>query len=136
MKIVKKIKLELYPGYLAILVGADKSKIKGALNRLGIPITLEETNEFVVDSQDKGFTAKLDYVFDDNGYERVVFLLWLRQKPTDNRWLAVLAHECLHLAHYVFDHIGQEAIPFDDDEVHVYLFEYIFEKVLDIVRGK
>ena len=136
MKIVKKIRLELYPCYLAILVGANKSEIKGALNRLGIPITSDETNEFIIEPQDKGFTAKLDYVFNDNEYERAVFLIWLRQKPTNKLWLSIVAHECLHLTHYVFEHIGQSAIPFDDDEVHVYLFDYIFEKVLDIVRRK
>lgn len=130
----KLVRLSVYPFFLVVLVGKDKGEIKPALNRLGIPITTDEVNEFVTDPQDKGLTIKLDYVFNDKGYERAIFLIWLRQKPTNNRWLAIVAHECLHITHKIFEHIGQDAIPFDDDEVHVYFFDYIFEKVLDIVR--
>ena len=130
----KLIRLSVYPFFLVVLVGKDKCDIKLSLNRIGIPITTDEVNEFVTDPQDKAFAAKLDYTFTDNGYERAIFFIWLRQRPTNNRWLAIVAHECLHVTHKIFCHIGQDAIPFDDDEVHVYLFDYIFEKVLDIVR--
>lgn len=129
-------KLEVYPFFLVVLVGKDKGEIQPTLQKLDIPITTEEVNDFIQDPQDKGFSIKLDYVFDDDGYERSVFLIWLRQRPTNNQWFSITAHESLHITHQILHHIGQETIPFDDDEVMVYLFDYIFEKVLDIARRK
>ena len=56
----KLIRLSVYPFFLVVLVGKDKCDIKLSLNRLGIPITTEQVNEFVTDTQDRAFASKLD----------------------------------------------------------------------------
>ena len=131
---IKKLLLEVYPFYLVIAVGKDRAEMLKKLARMGVELTEDEKTELTEDPHDKGFAIKLGTPHVEKGYERSVFLLWVRQKPTTNRWLAIVAHECLHIAHQILAHIGQEHIAFDDDEVEVYLFDYIFEKVLGVVR--
>jgi hypothetical protein len=136
MEIAKKILLKVYPFYLVVLVGKDHTKIRATLARMGISLTNEEWSEFIQSFTDKGFSAPLDFNIDDDGYERAVFLLWLRQTPKNNRWMTIVRHECQHITNMIFDHIGQQTIPFDDDEVETYANDYIFETVLDILNPK
>lgn len=48
---------------------------------------------------------------------------------------AVVAHECLHLSHKVFKHIGHNP-SLDDDEPHAYLLSYLFEAIWSRIEKK
>ena len=47
----------------------------------------------------------------------------------------VVVHECLHLTHKVFKHIGHNP-SLDDDEPHAYLLSYLFEAIWSRIEMK
>ena len=48
---------------------------------------------------------------------------------------AVVAHECLHLTHKIFRHIGYTP-SIEEDEPHAYLLSYLFEAIWSRIEKK
>jgi len=133
MKIVKKVDLDIYPVSVIFCVGEEKNEIIKELDKFGIYYSTDDYDCMVEGLDLAGFTYQLDEPHEEGGKKkRTVFVQYQQKKSTNDYWRKVLAHETLHLTHSILDFIGQEAVPFDDDEILVYLFDYLFGKGLEI----
>ena len=127
-----KIDLDVYPVSVIFFVGAEKNDIIKELDNLDIYYTTDDYDCIVEGLEIKGFCYKLDERHQEKGdRKRAVFILWQAQRSTTDEWRITLAHETLHLTHYILEDSGQEAVPFDDDEILVYLFDYLYRRGLE-----
>ena len=62
------------------------------------------------------------------------FLMWLPKKPKTNKELAVIAHEVVHLAGFIWHEIGGAGVTMANDEPFAYLVEEIAEDALNFYR--
>lgn len=61
-----------------------------------------------------------------------VFLLFIHKTEALE---SVLAHECCHIAFFLFNYIGEDVLPTKDlNEPFCYLVENLHERILDAIR--
>ena len=65
----------------------------------------------------------------ENDEGKSAIAIWTRRKPNNPIDLSVLAHECVHAAHFLLDCRGVKA-DFKNDEVEAYLVQALMKAAL------
>jgi hypothetical protein len=83
-----------------------------------------------------GFDAAEDptnYGFSLFNEVKKVGLIWIRHIDLTSETHAYIAHECLHMAISVLEHVGVEGPTAEDDEAHAYYLSFLVRNVTNIL---
>lgn len=134
MKKVYEIRLDIYPCSVFVTKEINISKLSNKFVfcrrddfLTETPLTIEELQRDVVDGVDAACIPVIDKKTNHVG----ILLVQVTNFDT-----SVLAHECVHIADYVFDYTGMNAESFaEGNEPYAYLIGYLFGKIEKIINN-
>lgn len=117
----KLIKLPIFPGKLMII---DTDSIEYLKEHTDL--TRELMNGFLDSIYAHSITGGLE--------GRICYYIVFNTKNTHKKVThGTIAHECLHITHYMFDIMGYESDQ-ENDEFQAYLLDYLVEEVHKVLK--
>lgn len=124
----KKFSIELYNSTIYVCLEPDGEKVLERIKRAGFSIS-EGDRKNILNKNIVGVACHL------HGKAGPVFLIMVRSAEQGSAFdMAIVAHECDHVANFIFDYIGQsKGVPSKYDEFHTFLLTHLVEKCLKLM---
>ncbi len=120
---IKKTKIPIYKTPLILIESNNLAKVKTYFKK--IDYVFEDDSIF-------GHTIQ-HYLIKENKKYNCIYVLFNRKNDYSKLKHSIIAHECNHIANFVFEYIGADSY---SDEPYTYLVEYLVKEICNFLEIK